>query len=46
MIMATEDYFGEIYERHCGSPGFDYVHPHLLRAIGDPEELLRVLSEE
>lgn len=47
MIMATEVYFEMVYERHCDSPGFEYyVHSHLLRAIGDSEELLMVLPED
>ncbi len=46
MLMAVEDYYGEIYERHCDSPGFDFVHSHLGRAVGNPDELLMVLPED
>ena len=46
MIVATYDYFSEIYEKHCDSPGFELVHQHLCRAIGDHEELLKVLPKE
>ncbi len=47
MIMAVNDYYAVIYERHCDSPGFElYVHSHLSRAVGDPEELLMVLPED
>ncbi len=46
MIMAVDDYYEVIYERHCDSPGFEYVHSHLGRAVGNPEELLMVLPED
>jgi hypothetical protein len=46
MIMAVDDYYEEIYERHCDSPGWDFVHSHVGRAVGDTEELLKVLPEE
>ncbi len=46
MIKATEDYYEEIYERNCDSPGFEFVHSHLCRAVGNPEELLKVLPED
>ncbi len=45
MIVAVDDYYEVIYERHCDSPGFEYVHSHLGRAVGNPEELLKVLPE-
>lgn len=45
MLRATDDYFEEIYERHRDSPGWDFVHSHLGRAVGNPEELLKVLPE-
>ncbi len=46
MIVATDDYYAQIYEKHCDLPGFDSIHQHLGRAVGDPDELLRVLPEE
>ena len=46
MIVAVDDYYAEIYERYCDSPGFEYVHSHLGRAVGNPEELLMVLPED
>ncbi len=46
MILAVDAYYEVIYERHCDSPGFEYVHSHLSRAVGDAEELLMVLPED
>lgn len=46
MIIAVDAYYEVIYERHCDSPGFLYVHSHLGRAVGNPEELLMVLPED
>ena len=46
MIVATDNYYAEIYERHCDIPGWDSMHQHLSRAVGNPEELLKVLPEE
>ncbi len=46
MIMAVDDYYEVIYERHCDSLGFEYVHSHLGRAVGNPEELLMILPED
>lgn len=45
MIVAVDDYYEVIYERHCDSPDFELVHSHLGRAVGNPEELLKVLPE-
>jgi hypothetical protein len=46
MIVATDNYYAEIYERHRDIPGWDSIHQHLGRAVGNPEELLKVLPEE
>ncbi len=46
MLMATDDYYEEIYERHCDSPGWGFVNSHLGRAVGNPEELLKMLPEQ
>ncbi len=46
MIVATDNYYTEIYEKHCDLPGFVSIHQHLGRAVGQPDELLKVLPEE
>ncbi len=46
MIVAVDNYYTEIYEKHCDSPGFELVHSHLGRAVGDPDELLMILPED
>lgn len=46
MIVAIDDYYTDIYEKHCDLPGFDSIHQHLGRAVGNPEELLKVLPNE
>ncbi len=46
MLTAVDDYYVEIYEKHCHLPGWESIHQHLGRAVGDPEELLKMLPEE
>ncbi len=46
MIVDVDDFYAEIYEKHCDLPDFIFIHQHLGRAVGDPEELLKVLPEE
>lgn len=45
-IVNVDSYYEEIYNQHCDLPGWDSIHQHLDRAVGLPEELLKVLPEE
>lgn len=46
MLLAVNDFHAELCERHCDDPGILLLNSHLGRAIGNPEELLKVLPEE
>ena len=46
MVVATDNYYREIYERHCDIPGWFLIHQQLGWAVGNPEELLKILPEE
>ena len=46
MIVATDNYYREIYERHCDIPGWASIHQHLGWAVGNPEELPKILPVE
>lgn len=45
MILAVNDFYEGMFERHCDDPGIHFLNSHLSRAVGDPEELLGVLPE-
>ncbi len=46
MILAVNDFYEELFERHCDDPGILLLNSHLGRAVGSPEELLKVLPEQ
>ncbi len=43
MLMATEQYLEEVFERHCDSPDFDSICLHLASSLGGHDELLALL---
>lgn len=46
LLMNVDNFYEEIYNRHCEVLGWDSIHQHLGRAVGYPEELLKILPEE
>ena len=45
MILDVNEFYEELFERHCDDPGILLLNSHLGRAVGNPEELLKVLPE-